>query len=197
MFTYYKSKRFGGFTRLPELVRSAESSKRTVFFGCWFWLLGVPGSTVVCVWCSDSFGTGLSSCWCKPAWLSDVSRMWRRFRLNMLPLGDCTLYDRGSGHSDTTFAGCQTPVVVSCTRTSYPGISRAKSVAPLRSWLMHCEVCRSVRRWPISSFRQCSFLIFTGTFVLNLRAFNISAGDGRWLSTGVALSTSSAICRSD
>ena len=62
---------------------------------------------------------------------------------------------------------------------------------------MRCEVCRSVRRWPISSFRQCSFLIFTGTFVLNLRAFNSSAGDGRWLSTGVALSTSSAICRSD
>ena len=65
--------------------------------------------------------------------LGCVSRMWRRFRLNMLPLGDCTLYDRGSGHSDTTLAGCQTHVVVSCTRTSCPGISRAKSVAPLRS----------------------------------------------------------------
>ena len=40
--------------------------------------------------------------------------------------------DRGSGHTDTTFAGCQTPVVY-CTRTSCPGISRASSCALLRS----------------------------------------------------------------
>ena len=59
------------------------------------------------------------------------------------------------------------------------------------------DSCLSARRRLISSFDQCSFLMITGRFDLYLRAFSISAGDGKWLSIGVDLNASSAFCGLD
>ena len=135
------------------------------------------------------------SCWnvCR----SVVSRRWRRLRLRTLPVGVKTLYDRGCTSVDITLAGCQVSVWVSLTRTSCPGISGASGCIARLSWLRRWISCHSARRRLISSFDQCSFLMITGRFDLYLRAFSISAGDGKWLSIGVDLKASSAFCGLD
>ena len=70
-----------------------------------------------------------------------------------------------------------------------PGESPARSLTPRASWQPLAVACRWSRRARISHLLPLAFRVATGKFDTTLRPYSSSAGDGRWLSIGVALST--------